>query len=179
MEWVVAPAGAPNQAAMLRQIQKMQEDMEAAQAALEDETIDVSVGGGAVTIVITGSQVSQVDHDQSGGGIPDDEEWLTDLQDLLLAVMNQAIEQSQGLCRGADAGRHRRPGFDAARWVGRSVGLGEPSSTQSSTHDESERTLSKAIPQPVTQSDRGVFTPTGRGAKNGLAPDLFLIARAG
>jgi DNA-binding protein YbaB len=27
----------------------------------------------------------------------EDEEWLTDLQDLLLAAMNQAIEQSQDL----------------------------------------------------------------------------------
>ena len=53
------PGGAPNQSAMLRQIQKMQEDMEAAQAALETETIDVSVGGGAVTIVMTGSQKVQ------------------------------------------------------------------------------------------------------------------------
>ena len=46
----------PSQAAMLRQIQKMQEDMENAQQSLETETVEVSVGGGAITVVITGHQ---------------------------------------------------------------------------------------------------------------------------
>ena len=35
---------------MMKQIQKMQEDMVAAQEALEKETVEVSVGGGAVKI---------------------------------------------------------------------------------------------------------------------------------
>lgn len=89
------PGGAPNQSAMLRQIQKMQEDMEAAQAALETETIDVSVGGGAVTIVMTGSQKVQSITVNPDAIDLEDEEWLTDLQDLLVAGMNQAIEKSQ------------------------------------------------------------------------------------
>ena len=53
------PGGMPNQSAMLRQIQKMQEDMQAAQQALETETIDVSVGGGAITITITAARKSR------------------------------------------------------------------------------------------------------------------------
>lgn len=89
------PGGAPNQAAMLRQIQKMQEDMEAAQSALENETLDVSVGGGAVTIVMTGSQKVQAIKINPDAIDLEDDEWLTDLQDLLVAGMNQAIEQSQ------------------------------------------------------------------------------------
>ena len=71
------PGGAPNQSAMLRQIQKMQEDMEAAQAALETETIDVSVGGGAVTIVMTGSQKVQSITVNPDAIDLEDEEWLT------------------------------------------------------------------------------------------------------
>jgi hypothetical protein len=47
------PAGAPNQSALMRQIQKMQEDMEAAQAELEEEQIEVSVGGGAIKVLST------------------------------------------------------------------------------------------------------------------------------
>jgi DNA-binding YbaB/EbfC family protein len=89
------PGGMPNQAALMRQIQKMQEDMEAAQAALEEETVEVSVGGGAVTVVITGHQQVKaltIDPDVID---TDDEEWLSDLQDLLVAAMNQAIERSQ------------------------------------------------------------------------------------
>ncbi|MBN1680901.1 MAG: YbaB/EbfC family nucleoid-associated protein [Anaerolineae bacterium] len=89
--------GMPNQAAMMRQIQKMQEDMIAAQEALETETVDVSVGGGAVTIVITGHQKVQSIAINPEVIDTDDEEWLTDLQDLLVAAVNQAIEQSQEL----------------------------------------------------------------------------------
>jgi DNA-binding YbaB/EbfC family protein len=92
-----AGGGAPNQAALLRQIQKMQEDIEAAQAALEDEKIEVSVGGGAVKVTINGHQkVEAITIDKAVIDM-DDEEGLTDLQDLLVAAMNQAIEQSQTL----------------------------------------------------------------------------------
>ena len=59
------------------------------------ETVEVTVGGGALTIVITGHQrvvsitVNKALIDTS------DEEWLTDLQDMLVIGMNQAIEKSQ------------------------------------------------------------------------------------
>lgn len=87
--------GGMNQAAMLRQMQKMQEDMAAAQEALEQETIDVTAGGGAITITITGHQrVQAIKIDPEAIDL-EDEEWLQDLQDLLVAAVNQAIEQSQ------------------------------------------------------------------------------------
>ena len=41
---------------MLGQIQKLQQDMAKAQEALADETLEVTAGGGAITIVITGNQ---------------------------------------------------------------------------------------------------------------------------
>ena len=85
----------PSQAAMLRQIQKMQDDMSAAQQALEHETVEVSVGGGAVTVVISGHQRVQSIALDSALIDVEDEEWLDDLQDLLVAAMNQAVEQSQ------------------------------------------------------------------------------------
>ncbi len=85
----------PSQAAMLRQIQKMQEDMESAQESLETETVEVSVGGGAINVVITGHQrVQDIKIDPAAIDL-EDEEWLNDLQDLLVAAMNQAVEQSQ------------------------------------------------------------------------------------
>jgi DNA-binding YbaB/EbfC family protein len=88
-------SGKASQKALMRQIQQMQEDMEAAQAALADETIEVSAGGGAVTIVINGHQ--QVRSITVNPDVIDleDEEWLTDMQDVLVAAVNQAIEQSQ------------------------------------------------------------------------------------
>jgi DNA-binding YbaB/EbfC family protein len=80
---------------MMAQIQQMQKDMEEAQAALEHETVEVSVGGGAITIVITGHQRIQSISINPDVIDTDDEEWVADLQDLLLAATNQAIEQSQ------------------------------------------------------------------------------------
>lgn len=80
---------------MMRQLQKMQEDMVAAQEALANETVEVSVGGGAVTVVITGHQRVQSITIKPEAIDTSDPEWLTDLQDLLVVAVNQAIEQSQ------------------------------------------------------------------------------------
>lgn len=80
---------------MMRQLQKMQEDMVAAQEALANETVEVSVGGGAVTIVITGHQRVQSITIKPEAVDTSDPEWLNDLQDMLVLAINQAIEQSQ------------------------------------------------------------------------------------
>ncbi|TVR21098.1 MAG: YbaB/EbfC family nucleoid-associated protein [Anaerolineaceae bacterium] len=80
---------------MMKQLQKMQQDMAEAQAALEHETVEVSVGGGALTIVVTGHQRVQSITINPDMVDTTDEEWLTDMQDLLVAGVNQAIEQSQ------------------------------------------------------------------------------------
>lgn len=82
---------------MMRQLQKMQEDMVAAQEALANETVEVNVGGGAVTIVITGHQRVQSVTIKPEAIDTDDPEWLTDLQDLIVVAINQAIEQSQAM----------------------------------------------------------------------------------
>ncbi len=80
---------------MMKQIQKMQEDMVAAQEALEKETVEVSVGGGAVKILISGHQRVQSITINKDMIDQTDEEWLTDLQELVMLAVNQAIEQSQ------------------------------------------------------------------------------------
>ena len=84
-----------NQAAMMAQFQKMQQDMVQAQEELENETLDITVGGGAITITITGHQrIEAITIDKESIDL-EDEEWLEDLQDLLVAAFNQAVEQSQ------------------------------------------------------------------------------------
>lgn len=85
----------PSATGMLQQIQQIQADMLAAQEALGDETVEVTAGGGAITVVITGHQeVREVRIDPDVIDL-DDEEWLTDLQDLIVAAMNQAVERSK------------------------------------------------------------------------------------
>jgi DNA-binding YbaB/EbfC family protein len=94
---------------MMAQVQKMQQDMAAAQDALADETITVTAGGGAISIEITGHQrVEAITLDPEVVD-PEDVEML---QDMLVAAVNQAIEQSQamaaqrmeGLTGGLDLG---------------------------------------------------------------------------
>lgn len=79
---------------MMAQIQQMQQDMAAAQQALEHETVTVTAGGGAITIVITGHQrLQSIEIDRE---LLDPEE-AEMLQDMLIAGINSAIEQSQAM----------------------------------------------------------------------------------
>lgn len=80
---------------MMQQFAKMQEDMAIAQEELESETLDVTVGGGAITVTITGHQRVQKIEIDADVIDTEDEDWVTDLQDLLVLAVNQAIEQSQ------------------------------------------------------------------------------------
>jgi nucleoid-associated protein EbfC len=77
---------------MLGQIQKLQADMMKAQEALAEETLEVTAGGGAITIVVTGQQRVKSIKLQPEVVDPAD---LDMLQDLLVAAVNEAIERSQ------------------------------------------------------------------------------------
>ena len=82
--------GMNNQAAMLQQVQKMQEDMAAKQAELEEREYEVSAGGGAVTIKMNGKkQVLALDIAPEIVD-PDDIETLSDI---LVAAVNEAIKK--------------------------------------------------------------------------------------
>ncbi len=85
------PRGGGN---MMAQVQKMQQDMAAAQDALADETVTVTAGGGAISIEITGQQRVQAITLDPEVVDPEDVEML---QDMLVAAVNQAIEQSQAM----------------------------------------------------------------------------------
>lgn len=77
---------------MLAQMQKMQAEMAAAQEALADESVTVTAGGGAISIVVTGHQrIDSITIDPEVVD-PGDVEML---QDMLVAAVNAAIEQSQ------------------------------------------------------------------------------------
>lgn len=89
------PSMQGNMGGMMRQIQKMQEDMQKAQEALAEETLEVQAGGGTITIVITGHQRVKSITVKPEALDTTNPEWVSDLQDLLLVAVNQAIEQSQ------------------------------------------------------------------------------------
>jgi hypothetical protein len=75
---------------MLRQVQQMQGQMEKLQKQLETETVEASAGGGAVTVVATGTQkIVSVRIDPEAAG---DAEML---QDLVVAAVNEALDKSK------------------------------------------------------------------------------------
>jgi DNA-binding YbaB/EbfC family protein len=79
---------------MLQQLQKLQEEMVKTQEALGDETVTVTAGGGAITVVISGHQKIQSITIEPEVVDPDDVEML---QDLVMAAINEAIDKSQQL----------------------------------------------------------------------------------
>jgi DNA-binding YbaB/EbfC family protein len=84
----------PNMNQMLKQVQKMQQDMIAAQDSLKDEVVDASAGGGMVTVEVTGDlHVKSVTIDPQAVD-PEDVELL---QDMVLAAVNEALRAAQEL----------------------------------------------------------------------------------
>jgi len=75
-------------------LQSFQKQMEETQAALANETIEISVGGGAVSVVVTGQQKIQAVKISPDAVAAGDIEML---QDLIVAAVNEAIEKSQQL----------------------------------------------------------------------------------
>ena len=79
---------------MMRQVQKLQEEMLKAQEALGEEMITVTAGGGAISVVMTGQQKVQSISIAPEVVDPDDVEML---EDLVTAAVNEALERSQEL----------------------------------------------------------------------------------
>jgi len=73
-------------------IKQLQEEMAATQAALENELINVSAAGGAITITISGHQRVQSIKIDPALIDPNDP---TMLEDALVAAINEAILASQ------------------------------------------------------------------------------------
>jgi nucleoid-associated protein EbfC len=84
----------PNMQNMLRQVQKMQQDMVAAQEALKNEEVEASAGGGMVTVKVSGDLVVKDIRIDPEAVDPDDVELL---QDMVLAATNEALRSAQDL----------------------------------------------------------------------------------
>lgn len=82
--------GGANLQNLMRQAQKMQEDMQKNKEEIENTDFTASVGGGAVVVVMTGAKrVKRIDIKQEIID-PDDAEMLTDL---ISAAVNDALSQ--------------------------------------------------------------------------------------
>jgi DNA-binding YbaB/EbfC family protein len=86
------PSG--GQSGMLQQFQRLQQQMAEAQAKLAEETVTATAGGGAVKVTMTG--------DQKCKAVEINPELLKEsdaemIQDLVLAAVNLALDQSREL----------------------------------------------------------------------------------
>ena len=84
----------PNMQQLLKQAQKMQQEMMAAQEALKDEVVEASAGGGMVTVEVTGDLRVKSIRIAREAIDPDDVEML---QDLVLAAVNEGLRSAQEL----------------------------------------------------------------------------------
>ena len=77
-----------NMAGMMKKVQKMQADMKKMQDELKKKTVEVSVGGGVVKVVMNGEKQMQSLVIDKAAVDPEDVEML---QDLILSAVNQAM----------------------------------------------------------------------------------------
>jgi nucleoid-associated protein EbfC len=81
---------------LIKQAQKMQEQMAKTQAELEERTVEVSAGGGKVTVIANGAgEVLSIKIDKEIVD-PDDVEFL---EEVVLSGVKQAIEQGKALAQ--------------------------------------------------------------------------------
>jgi nucleoid-associated protein EbfC len=106
----------PNMNKMLQQVQKMQQDMVAAQEQLKHETVEASAGGGMVKVTVSGDLELKAIRIDAAAIDPEDPELL---QDMVLAAVNEGLRSAQelaankmgGLTGGMDLGGLGLPGF--------------------------------------------------------------------
>lgn len=84
--------GPGNLAGMMKQAQKMQEDMAALQAELEVTEYTATVGGGAVTATVTGKKQLKTLTIKPEVVDPEDVEML---EDLVMSAVNESIRKAE------------------------------------------------------------------------------------
>jgi nucleoid-associated protein EbfC len=91
----------PNMQQLMKQAQKMQQQMLAAQESLKDEVVEASAGGGMVTVKVTGDLVVKEITIDPQAVDPEDVELL---QDMVLAAVNEGVRSAQSLAESKMGG---------------------------------------------------------------------------
>lgn len=100
-----------SQAQMLKQVQKMQEDMQALQADIEEREFTATAGGGLVTVTMNGRhEMKKVAIDPEAVDL-DDIEMLEDFITLAVNDVVKKIAQTQETEMGAITGGLNIPGL--------------------------------------------------------------------
>ena len=86
---MAAGFGGGNMQNLMKQAQKMQEDMEKLQSELDERVHEVSAGGGAVSVKIKGTREILSIEISKDAVDPDD---IETLEDIIVAAVNEAIK---------------------------------------------------------------------------------------
>ena len=84
--------GFGNMSKMLKQAQKIQQDMAKLQEELKERTVEASAGGGVIEVTVSGKQELLAIKLKPEVVDPEDIEML---QDLILAAVNEGLKKSQ------------------------------------------------------------------------------------
>jgi DNA-binding YbaB/EbfC family protein len=86
--------GMPSMGDMMDKLQEMQSQIEAAQTALAEDTVEVTAGGGSVKVVMSGTQMVrriEIAPDLLEAGD------VALIEDAILTAVNEALQKSQAL----------------------------------------------------------------------------------
>ncbi|MBA1335546.1 MAG: Nucleoid-associated protein YaaK [Firmicutes bacterium] len=89
--------GMGNMGNMMKQVQKMQQEMARLQAELEERTVESASGGGAVSVVVSGKKELREIKINPAAVDPDDVEML---EDLILAAVNEGLRKAEEMVAG-------------------------------------------------------------------------------
>ncbi len=100
-----------NMQGMMKKVQKMQADMQKMQEEMKTRTVDTTVGGGVVTVVMNGEKMVQSVKIDPAAVDPEDVEML---EDLILAAVNECTKKVDDLMAqemGKITGGMKMPGM--------------------------------------------------------------------
>ncbi|MBE7044304.1 MAG: YbaB/EbfC family nucleoid-associated protein [Ruminococcaceae bacterium] len=83
-----------NMSSVIKQAQKMQEEMERVQAEMEEKTVDATAGGGVVSVTVNGKKELLSIKIKPEAVDPDDVETL---EDLVMVAVNEAIKKADDM----------------------------------------------------------------------------------
>ncbi len=86
----------PNMQGMMKQVQKLQENMARVQAELEQKTVSADAGGGMIRVTVNGKQ--QVVSIRIEKEVVNPEE-IEMLEDLVVSAVNKGLEESQRMAQ--------------------------------------------------------------------------------
>ena len=103
--------GGNNMQGMMKKVQKMQKEMKKLQDDLKTRTVEATVGGGALTLVMNGEKNAESVHIDASVIDPEDSEMLEDLIVAAVNVANKKVDEMMAQEMGKITGGMKLPGM--------------------------------------------------------------------